>query len=70
MPNNIDFVVKEKDGVVFNEPIMITVALEEYRSLVQQVERFELLLDRANEEIHRLREERNRLLDRSSVQEG
>jgi hypothetical protein len=40
MPNERNFYLKEVDGKYVEEPLLVTIALEEYRSLVQENTRY------------------------------
>lgn len=64
MSIDVNFVSKETDGKFFNEPIMVTITLEEYRSLVQEVKRLECEIFRADEIINRLTDENLKLQNR------
>lgn len=40
MPNERNFYIKEVDGKHIEEPLLVIISLEEYRSLVQENERY------------------------------
>lgn len=40
MPNERNFYLKEVDGKHIEEPLLVTISLEEYRSLVRENARF------------------------------
>lgn len=64
MPIDVNCVCKETDGKYFNEPIMVTITLEEYRSLVREVKELQCDLLRADEIINRLTDENLKLQNR------
>lgn len=61
MPNERNSYFKEVDGKYIEEPLMVTISLEEYRSLVQEntryAERMAYLENRLFEETEKRRKE-------------
>ena len=61
MPTEVNIVCREKDGQYFDEPLLVTIALEEYRCLVKECarlnERVQYLENRLVEE--RIKTERD-----------
>ena len=63
MPNERNFYLKEVNGKYIEEPLLVTISLEEYRSLVQENARFkervEYLENRLLEEKEKRRKAEN-----------